>query len=162
MSWLSISADILTVLVSGFIAYHIYSLQKRLTFTEKIRHMEAVRSKIEEHLFQIRNLSHFSPMSPRVSTEQMLWPVLSPVAALPIKAEHGAYNEAPPGLTRAVSSAQTHTWTCSRCAAATKAPEAPGTGGQPSRPRSFLLGCAATSRRRGIGADVRGVTRGVA
>jgi hypothetical protein len=50
MSWLSISADILTVLVSGFIAYHIYSLQKGLTFTEKMRHMEAVRSKIEEHL----------------------------------------------------------------------------------------------------------------
>lgn len=52
---LSLIATVIAILVGGFIAYHIYFLQKKLSFTDKMGHMEIIRNKTEKRLQEIDN-----------------------------------------------------------------------------------------------------------
>lgn len=55
IEWLNFGATLAAIIVGGFIAYHIYFLQKRLSFTNKMHHAEAIRAKAEKRLYEIEN-----------------------------------------------------------------------------------------------------------
>lgn len=54
LSWLSVNYGwVVSLLVQGFIAYHVFFLSKRLSTRARLEHREKIRSKAEERLSEI-------------------------------------------------------------------------------------------------------------